>query len=362
MGQSGFSAAYAVKPVLVTGATGFVGWHVARNLLARGQKVRALVRDPARSARALEELEGIETARGDLRDEDSLARATEGCGVIYHVAADYRLWAPKAEVAEMYRSNVDGTRNVLAAAQRAGVERVVYTSTVGCIGMGAGEPDGELGTEDTPVRLEEMQGPYKRSKFLAERVALEFAEKSLTGKGLPVVIVNPTAPVGDHDFRPTPTGKIVVDFLKGAMPAFLDTGLNVVYVGDVAEGHVLACERGRTGQRYILGGENLTLQQIFGKLAEATGKPAPRIRIPYAVAYTAGVVSTGWAAVTGQEPRAPLDAVRMARKKMWVRHDKAARELGYSARPAGEALRRAAEWFEANGYCEDVVTGSRRTA
>jgi dihydroflavonol-4-reductase len=340
-----------VKPVLVTGATGFVGWHVARNLLARGQRVRALVRDPVRSVKALGELEGIETALGDLRDEDSLARATEGCGVVYHVAADYRLWAPRPE--EMYRSNVDGTRNVLAAAQRAGVERVVYTSTVGCIGMRKGEP----GSEDTPVGLDEMKGPYKRSKFLAEKVALQFAEK-----GLPVVIVNPTAPVGDHDFRPTPTGKMVVDFLRGAMPAFLDTGLNVVYVGDVAEGHVLAGERGRTGQRYILGGENLTLEQIFGKLAEVTGKAAPKIRIPYAVAYAAGVVSTGWAAVTGKEPRAPLDGVRMARKKMWVRHDKAAQELGYSARPAVEALRRAAEWFEANGYCEDVATGSRRTA
>lgn len=340
-----------MKPVLVTGATGFVGWHVARNLLARGQRVRALVRDAARSARALGELEGIETAPGDVRDQDSLARATAGCGVVYHVAADYRLWAPRAQVREMYRSNVDGTRNVLAAAQKAGVERVVYTSTVGCIGMGT---KGELGSEDSPVSLGDMRGPYKRSKFLAEEIAL--------GSGLPVVIVNPTAPVGDHDFRPTPTGKIVVDFLRGAMPAFLDTGLNVVYAGDVAEGHVLACERGRAGQRYILGGENLTLQQIFGKLQEVTGKPAPKTRIPYAVAYAAGVVSTGWAALTGSEPRAPLDGVRMARKKMWVRHDKAARELGYTARPAVEALRRAAEWFEANGYCEDLADGSRRRA
>ncbi len=340
-----------MKPVLVTGATGFVGWHVARQLLERGERVRALVRDPARSAQALAELAGIETVRGDLRDEDSLASAVEGCGTVYHVAADYRLWAPRPE--EMYRSNVDGTRSLLAAARKAGVERCVYTSTVGCIGM----RKGELGSEDTPAGLEEMQGPYKRSKFLAEEVALEFA-----GEGFPVVIVNPTAPVGDHDFRPTPTGKIVVDFLRGAMPAYLDTGLNVVYVGDVAAGHLLACERGRVGERYILGGENLTLQQIFGKLEEVTGLRAPTMRIPYAVAYAAGVASTGWAAVTGKEPRAPLDGVRMARKKMWVRHDKAARELGYSARPAVEALRRAAEWFRANGYCEDLATGSRRTA
>jgi dihydroflavonol-4-reductase len=340
-----------VKPTLVTGATGFVGWHVARQLLERGQRVRALVRDPARSAQALRELEGIEIAQGDLRDEASLARAVEGCGIVYHVAADYRLWAPRPQ--EMYRSNVEGTRHVLEAARRAGVERCIYTSTVGCIGM----RKGELGSENAPVGLKEMKGPYKRSKFLAEEVALRFAEE-----GFPVVIVNPTAPVGDHDFRPTPTGRMVVDFLRGEMPAFLDTGLNVVYVGDIATGHLLAGERGRVGERYILGGENLTLQQIFGKLAEVTGKAAPRLRIPYAVAYAAGVVSTGWAAVTGKEPRAPLDAVRMARKKMWVRHDKAAEELGYSARPAGEALQRAAEWFQANGYCEDMATGGRRRA
>lgn len=340
-----------MKPVLVTGATGFVGWHVARQLLERGERVRALVRDPARSAQALAELAGVETVPGDLRDEHSLASAVNGCGTVYHVAADYRLWAPRPE--EMYRSNVDGTRSLLGAARKAGVERCVYTSTVGCIGIRRGQ----LGSEDTPAGLGEMQGPYKRSKFLAEEVALQFA-----GEGFPVVIVNPTAPVGDHDFRPTPTGKIVVDFLRGAMPAYLDTGLNVVYVGDVAAGHLLACERGRVGERYILGGENLTLQQIFGKLEEVTGMRAPTMRIPYAVAYAAGVASTGWAAMTGKEPRAPLDGVRMARKKMWVRHDKAARELGYSARPAGEALRRAAEWFRANGYCEDLATGSRRTA
>jgi len=340
-----------MKPVLVTGATGFVGWHVARQLLERGERVRALVRDPARGAKALAELEGIEAVPGDLRDEESLARAVGGCGTVYHVAADYRLWAPRPE--EMYRSNVDGTRSLLAAARRAGVERCVYTSTVGCIGM----RKGELGSEDTPAGLEEMQGPYKRSKFLAEQIAIEFADE-----GFPVVIVNPTAPVGDHDFRPTPTGKIVVDFLRGAMPAYLDTGLNVVYVGDVAAGHLLACERGHAGERYILGGENLTLQQIFGKLEEVTGMRAPTMRIPYAVAYAAGVASTGWAAVTGKEPRAPLDGVRMARKKMWVRHDKAGRELGYSARPAVEALRSAAEWFRANGYCEDLATGGRRTA
>lgn len=346
-----------MKPVLVTGATGFLGWHVARRLLDRGQRVRVLVRDPVRSAMALGELRGAEIARGDLRDADSIARAVAGCGVVYHVAADYRLWAPRPE--EMYRSNVEGTRHVLEASRQAGVERCVYTSTVGCVGFPAQRPGEKaaLGDENTAVSLDAMTGPYKRSKFLAEQVALEFARD-----GFPVVIVNPTAPLGDHDFRPTPTGKIVVDFMRGAMPVFLDTGLNAVYVGDVAEGHFAACERGRIGERYILGGENLTLQQIFEKLAQVTGKKAPSMRIPYAVAYAAGAASTGWAAVTGKEPRAPLDAVRMARKKMWVRSDKAAQELGYTARPAIEALRAAAEWFQANGYCEDVAAGRRRTA
>jgi len=221
------------------------------------------------------------------------------------------------------------------------VERVVYTSTVGCIGV----PRDGIGDEDQPVSIGEMTGAYKRSKFLAERVALEFAEK-----GLPVVIVNPTAPIGDHDFRPTPTGRIVADFLKGRMPAYVDTGLNVVNVRDVAEGHWLACEKGRTGQRYILGSENLTLQQIFHKLAAISGRPAPAIRIPYAMAYAVGTVSTAWANVTGVEPRAPLDAVKMSRKKMWVSHGKAARELGFQPGPADDALRQAVDWFRANGY------------
>ena len=325
-----------VKPTLVTGATGFVGWHVARALLERGDSVRALARDPAR----LRELPGVQGVQGDLRDPASLERAVEGCGVVFHVAADYRLWTREPE--EMYRSNVEGTRAMLEAARRAGVERFVYTSTVGCIGV---PPDG-IGDESNPAHLEEMQGPYKRSKFLAEQVALEFAQD-----GFPVVIVNPTAPVGDHDFKPTPTGKIVVDFVRGAIPAYVDTGLNVVDVRDVACGHLAACERGVPGERYILGSENLTLQQILATLAGILERKAPRVQIPYAVAYAAGVASTAWAEVTGKEPRAPLDAVRMSRKKMWVRHDKAARELGYSPGPAAEALRRAVDWFQENGYC-----------
>jgi dihydroflavonol-4-reductase len=318
----------------VTGATGFVGWHVARVLKERGLTVRALVRDPAR----LKESDA-EPWQGDLRDAESVRKAVTGCSVVCHVAADYRLWA--RQPAELYEANVTGTRNVLEAARMTGVERVVYTSSVGCIGV----PRDGIGDEDQPVSIGEMTGAYKRSKFLAERVALEFAEK-----GLPVVIVNPTAPIGDHDFRPTPTGRIVADFLKGRMPAYVDTGLNVVNVRDVAEGHWLACEKGRTGQRYILGSENLTLQQIFHKLAALSGRPAPAFRIPYAMAYAVGTVSTAWANVTGVEPRAPLDAVKMSRKKMWVSHGKAARELGFQPGPADDALRQAVDWFRANGY------------
>lgn len=318
----------------MTGATGFLGWHVARTLAERGRKVRVLARDPSR----VRELD-VEVAAGDLRDPASLDRAVAGCEVVYHVAADYRLWA--RDPGELYRSNVDGTRNLLAAAQARGVERVVYTSTVGCIGV----PKDSVGDESQPVGIADMAGAYKRSKFLAEEVA-----KQAAAAGFPVVIVNPTAPVGDHDFKPTPTGRIVLDFLCGRMPAYVDTGLNVVDVRDVAEGHLLACEKGRPGERYILGSENLTLHQILEDLSRISGRPAPRLRIPYAVAWVAGVVSTGWANLTGNEPRAPLDAVKMARKKMWVTHEKAARELGYSPSPAAGALRRAVEWFQSNGY------------
>jgi dihydroflavonol-4-reductase len=324
-----------VKPTLVTGATGFIGWHVARLLVERGHRVRALVR-PASQLRELD----AEPVTGDLRDAASLDRAVAGCGLVFHVAADYRLWARNPD--ELYGSNVEGTRNLLEAARVQGVERVVYTSTVGCIGV----PKGGVGDETVPVTLAEMKGAYKRSKFLAERVALDFA-----ASGFPVVVVNPTAPVGDHDVKPTPTGKIVLDFLKGAMPAFIDTGLNLVDARDAAEAHLLAAERGRPGERYIVGCENLTLAGILEKLAGITGRAAPRVKLPYAVAYAAGVVTTGWARITGQPPRAPLDAVRMARKKMWVSHEKARRELGFSPAPVDGALGRAVEWFQANGYC-----------
>jgi dihydroflavonol-4-reductase len=325
-----------LSPILVTGASGFLGWHVARALVERGAGVRALVRPTSR----LVELDGVERVTGDLRDAESLRRAVEGCGMVFHVAADYRLWAE--EPRQLYESNVDGTRNLLAAARDAGVGRVVYTSTVGCVGM----PKDGIGDESTPVELDDMIGAYKRSKFLAERAAIEFA-----ADGLDVTIVNPTAPVGDHDIKPTPTGKIIVDFLKGGMPAYIETGLNLVDVRDVAEGHLLAGERGKTGERYILGCENVTLAEIFARLERASGVKAPARQIPYALAYAAGAATTGWASVTGHEPRAPLDAVRMARKKMWVTHAKATDELGFTPGPVDGALERAVEWFRGNGYC-----------
>ncbi len=316
--------------------TGFIGWHVAKQLIERGERVRALIRPTSR----VSGLPELETVHGDLRDAASLERAAEGCGSVYHVAADYRLFTRKPE--EMYASNVEGTRNVLHAARRAGVERIIYTSTVGCIGV----PDGGLGDESMPVTIDSMTGHYKRSKFLAEQVALDAARA-----GDPVVIVNPTAPVGDHDVKPTPTGKIIVDFIRRKMPAFVDTGLNLVDVRDTARGHLLAAEKGRPGERYILGCENLTLRAILERLGALSGLPAPRVEIPYAVAYAAGVCSTAWASLTGGEPRAPIDAVRMARKKMFVSCEKARRELGFVPGPVDGALDRAIGWFRANGYC-----------
>jgi dihydroflavonol-4-reductase len=324
-----------LKPTFVTGASGFLGWHVARLLTERGHSVRALCR-PASQLRELD----VERVTGDLRDRASLDAAIAGCGTVFHVAADYRLWSRNPT--ELYESNVDGTRNVLEAAARAKVDRVVYTSTVGCIGM----PPGREGTETTPVSIDDMTGHYKRSKWMAEQVALERA-----GQGLPVVIVNPTAPVGDHDWKPTPTGKIILDFVRGKLPAYVDTGLNVVDVRDAAEGHLLAAERGRAGERYILGNENLTLKQILMRLATITGRPAPKLRVPYAVAYAAGIATTGLAYLTGRPPVAPLEGVKMSRKKMFVSHDKATDELGFSPGPADVALARAVDWFRQNGYC-----------
>jgi dihydroflavonol-4-reductase len=316
---------------LVTGASGFLGWHVANLLVGQGHPVRALVRQGS-SVSGL----AVETVTGDLRDPASLQSAMAGIRLVFHVAADYRLWAKDS--AEMYRSNVDGTRNVLEAAKQAGVARVVYTSTVGCMGL----PREGLGDEKTPVSLGDMTGDYKKSKFMAEQIALEYA-----GAGLPVVIVNPTAPVGGHDVKPTPTGKIVLDFMQGKIPAFIDTGLNIVDARDCAKGHLQACEHGRVGERYILGGENLSLQQILFKLSEITGRKPPTTQIPYAIAYTAGMFSTALAQLTGRPPRVPIDAVRMAKKKMWVSHAKATQELGFNPGPVDIALSNAIEWFRA---------------
>jgi dihydroflavonol-4-reductase len=319
-----------METTFVTGVSGFLGWHVANLLVERGHTVRALVRPGSRVSDI-----NVEIAQGDLRDATSLERAMTGCSLVFHVAGDYRLWAKHP--IEIYGSNVDGTRNMLEAAKRVGVRRMVYTSTAGCIGV----PPVGLGDERTPVSMAEMTGDYKKSKFMAEQLALESA-----GGGLPVVIVNPTSPVGGHDVKPTPTGKTIVDYLNGDIPAFIDTGLNILGARDCAMGHLLACERGRIGERYILGAENLTLQQMLVKLAKLTGRKPPTAQIPYFVAYTAGMFSTAWAEVTGRPPHVPLDAVRLAKQKQWVSHEKASNELGFNPGSADSALSEAIAWFQ----------------
>jgi dihydroflavonol-4-reductase len=325
--------------VLVTGGTGFVGSRVIRKLVRRGEQVRCLVR----SSSVLRNLEGLPVERvvGDLRDPQSLLAAVEGCRTVYHVAADYRLWSLDPQ--DLYRSNVEGTRNLLTAAERAGCERVVYCSSVGALGI---PKDGTPGTEETPVGLEDMIGHYKRSKFLAEQEALEAA-----GRGVPVVIVNPSTPVGPNDIKPTETGRIITRFLNGRMPGYLDTGLNLVDVDDVAEGHLLAAERGEVGQKYILGHRNMTLREILECLAALTGRPAPHVRIPYGLAL--GVASVNEAFVgrlLRREPGVPVEGVRMARKKMFFDASRAVRELGLPQTPVEEALERAVRWFCENGY------------
>ncbi len=323
---------------LVTGATGFVGANLVRELLGDGRGVRVLVRRSS-DRRAIEGL-ALDVCEGDLLDPASLRRAVAGVRQVYHVAADYRLWA--RDPRELYRANVDGTRAVLAAAADAGVERIVYTSTVGALGIPG---DGTPGTETTPVTLADMVGPYKASKFLAEQVALELA-----ARGGPVVVVNPSAPVGPWDVKPTPTGRLIVDFLRGKMFATLDTGLNLVHVRDVARGHILAAERGRIGEKYILGNRNLSLTEIFRMLARLTGHPAPRLRVPYALAWCTALCAEGYARLTGGVPQVPLNAVRMARKRMYFSPAKAVRELGLPQTPVERALRDAVEWFAAHGY------------
>jgi len=321
--------------VLVTGATGFIGANLVRELLRDGARVRVLVR-PQSDRRVLAGLP-VEVAVGDLLAPASLPPALEGVSVVYHVAADYRLWAPDPAV--LYRVNVEGTRALLAAAAAARVARVVYTSSVGTLGI---PPDGRPGTESTPVRLEEMVNHYKRSKFLAEREA-----EAAAARGVPVVIVNPSAPVGPWDWKPTPTGRMLVDYLRGRMFAYLDTGLNLVHVRDVARGHIAAAERGRVGERYILGHAegNLRLGEIFARLAALTGVPAPRWRLPHAAALALATLFEAVARVTGREPLASRTAVAMARKRMFFDPGKAVRELGLPQTPVDEALRDAVAWF-----------------
>ena len=323
----------------VTGATGFLGSHVARQLHSKGADLRLLVRRSSRTDNIAEL--PAERVVGDLRELDSLKRGMAGCEFVFHVAADYRLWAVNGQ--ELYQSNVDGTRNILQAARDSSVRRVVYTSSVATMGFGN---NGRLTDENAPVGLSNMIGDYKRSKFMAEQLVLDAARG-----GQDVVMVNPTTPIGERDIKPTPTGQIVVDFLKRKFPAYVDTGLNLVDVKDCAEGHLLAVEKAMPGERYILGGENLTLKQILDKLAAITGLPSPSLRLPYAVAYATGVVDT---LVTGRmmkrEPRVTLDSVRMGRKKMFVTSAKAERELGWSPGPVDGALQRAVEWFRAHGY------------
>jgi dihydroflavonol-4-reductase len=323
---------------LVTGASGFVGRSVVEELLAAGREVRVLARNPDHPA-----LAGltVEVAQGDLKDPDSLHRALTGCTRLFHVAADYRLWVP--DPATMYAINVEGTRNLLAAARSQGLERVVYTSTVGTLGNPG---DGTPGTEATPVTLKEMVGHYKRSKFLAEQVALDFARQ-----GLDLVVVNPSTPVGPWDFRPTPTGQMIVDFLKRRMPAYLETGLNLIHVKDVARGHLLAEAKGRSGEKYILGHENLSLSQIFHLLADLTGQPAPKVKLPYwpvlAMAYVDEFLATY---IRRRPPRMPVSAIRMAKKYMYFDNRKAIQYLGLSFTPVRQALADAVEWFRGHGY------------
>jgi dihydroflavonol-4-reductase len=325
--------------IFLTGATGFVGHHVAKALAAEGAELRLLVRKTSN----LKNLEGIagDTVVGDLAEPESLKSAMAGVDAVVHVAADYRLWIP--DPAAMYKANVDGTRELLRMAREAGVPRVVYTSSVATMHF---RTDGIVINEDTPVSLADMVGHYKRSKFLAEQEAIKAAEA-----GQQVMILNPTSPIGSNDAKPTPTGRIFLDFLNGKFPAYMDTGLNLVDVSEVARAHVLALSKGKPGRRYILGGENLTLKQILDKMSAITGIPSPTVKIPVVVAATYAFfeeIITG--RIRGREPRATLEEVRMGRKKMYASSARAQQELGFRILPVYPAMRAAIEWFRANGY------------
>jgi dihydroflavonol-4-reductase len=327
---------------LVTGASGFVGSAVTRQLLQAGHDVRVLLR-PTSDRRNLEGL-GIESILGDLADPPSLSRALQGCEALFHVAADYRLWARDPQV--IYRSNVEGTRNIMLAALAAGVRRVVYTSSVATLGLTG---DGTPADESTPVTLADMVGHYKRSKFMAEAEVRRLVRE----QGLPAVIVHPSTPVGPRDIRPTPTGRMIVEAVSGRMPVYVDTGLNLVHVDDVAVGHRLAFERGRIGEGYILGGENLTLGEILSELARISGRRPPRLRLPHQLVLPVAYVAQAWAWLSGGgEPLATVEGVRLSRKRMFFSVEKAASALGFHPRAPVEGLRDAVQWFRSHGYCE----------
>ncbi len=327
--------------VLVTGATGFVGGIVARALVRAGHEVRALVRSGAEQ-RLLADLP-LEIVPGDVRERDAVRRATSGCARVYHVAALYKLWVRHKN--DMYESNVTGTENVLLAAREEGVEKIVYTSSVATLGCAG---DGTLGTEETAVCLADMVGHYKRSKYIAEQLALKYASE-----GLPVVIVNPSTPVGIGDLKPTPTGQMIVNFLNGRMPGYVETGLNLVDVEDVACGHLLAAEKGQVGEKYILGHENLSLQRILGLLSELTRQRAPTFKVPYVLALGAAYGDAALARlVPGREPSIPPVGVKLSKKKMFFDASKAVQQLGLPQTPAREALRKAVSWFQQFGYIE----------
>jgi dihydroflavonol-4-reductase len=329
---------------LVTGASGFVGSAVARCLIDAGHQVRVLLR-PESSRRNIAGLP-LDVALGDLTDRASLERALAGCDALFHVAADYRLWI-QGDPGAIYRANVDGTDNVMRAAAAAGVSRIVYTSSIATLNPGT---DGEPGTEQTPAALDDMIGHYKRSKWQAEARVRQLALENR----LPVVIVNPSAPVGPRDAKPTPTGRMILDAALGRMPCYIDTGLNLVHVDDVAQGHLLAYRHGRVGERYILGGQNLSLREILTLIARLCSRRPPWIRIPHGVLLPVAHVSEAWARLSGREPRVPVDGVRMARKHMYFSSEKARRELDYHARPVEAALADALSWFRTNGYLQQA--------
>jgi dihydroflavonol-4-reductase len=325
---------------LVTGATGFVGSAVARKLLNRGESVRVMARESSDKSN-LDGLD-VEIVTGDLTDKASLKAACLGCDRLYHVAADYRLWT--LDPAEMLKANVEGSRDIILSAAEAGVTRMVYCSSVAVLGT---DPEPPHGTEDTPVTYANMIGPYKQSKFLAEEAVREI----IKNQNLYVVIVNPSTPIGPRDIKPTPTGRMIVEAASGRMPAYVDTGLNIAHVDDVAEGHLLAMDKGVTGERYILGGENMTLREILTDIAGIVGRKPPKVCIPHNAILPFAALAEGWARITrGEEPFATLDGIKMAKKKMFFSSDKAKRVLGYSPRPAHQALADAVDWFREKNY------------